>query len=634
MSQPSKHKYFVHLFSPVTVGAIGGFLGILTLGATLLVVSDSAVSAVQLTNEISAEIDGGYYVSISAADTSMSLAPATSGTNTTSTTTTVTASTNASSDIDLYLNMGSSSSALFLDGDLQSTNKINSTTKVSSLTRLDANTWGYSLDGINYQGVPTANSDAALIGNLTKNEADEAAATDVSVYYGMKVDDTLKPGRYANRLVYSAVVDGAMITKAVLDYIEIDGEKVEELTAEKENTIVVQTNLMTNMYGESRAFIKTTSPEGYQECSSVSVGKSDEGYLTLTCKITPSAAATEVSLEVVAKGSEGDIFCSNGNYVVGSSDCEGGTWRWGEVSVVLPAIRIDPMSIENMQDMTADICAAWEEHATKQLIDVRDGQKYWVAKLKDGNCWMTQNLNLDLEGITLTPEDSDVFANWTPNITTLTAGNASASASSTTVQSWDLGDYVIKSTTATPSSYCSPTDNLSNSACANYVQSIEGLEPMTEVRTDSVIIEDNAYDAHFTVGNYYTWNAATAGTGGTMSSGTASSSICPAGWKLPTSGNNTTNGTFGYMLTQYGVQNSPTSGSNNIAAHPLYFVRSGYVYPGRYLSDAGRLGRYWSRTAYSSACAHYLYFYESGVNPSDKYFNKHYGFSMRCILAD
>ena len=161
MSQPSKHKYFVHLFSPVTVGAIGGFLGILTLGATLLVVSDSAVSAVQLTNEISAEIDGGYYVSISAADTSMSLAPATSGTNTTSTTTTVTASTNASSDIDLYLNMGSSSSALFLDGDLQSTNKINSTTKVSSLTRLDANTWGYSLDGINYQGVPTANSDAA-----------------------------------------------------------------------------------------------------------------------------------------------------------------------------------------------------------------------------------------------------------------------------------------------------------------------------------------------------------------------------------------------------------------------------------------------------------------------------------------
>ena len=43
------------------------------------------------------------------------------------------------------------------------------------------------------------------------------------------------------------------------------------------------------------------------------------------------------------------------------------------------------------------------------LKDTRDGKKYVVRRLADGNCWMTQNLNLDLyTGMTLTSDDTDI----------------------------------------------------------------------------------------------------------------------------------------------------------------------------------------------------------------------------------
>ena len=50
------------------------------------------------------------------------------------------------------------------------------------------------------------------------------------------------------------------------------------------------------------------------------------------------------------------------------------------------------MNIKYMQQMSDQICTNTKENKTKQLIGIRDGKSYWVTKLKDGNCWMTQNL--------------------------------------------------------------------------------------------------------------------------------------------------------------------------------------------------------------------------------------------------
>lgn len=63
-------------------------------------------------------------------------------------------------------------------------------------------------------------------------------------------------------------------------------------------------------------------------------------------------------------------------------------YKWAEYNGV-------PFTIEYMQDMTPQVCAAASMRETKQLIDKRDGKKYWVTKMHDGNCWMTQDMDYD-----------------------------------------------------------------------------------------------------------------------------------------------------------------------------------------------------------------------------------------------
>ena len=64
---------------------------------------------------------------------------------------------------------------------------------------------------------------------------------------------------------------------------------------------------------------------------------------------------------------------------------------------VLLSLAIQPAEvvfdgITTMQQMTSTICSNAKENDEAILTDTRDNKKYWVTKLKDGNCWMTQNL--------------------------------------------------------------------------------------------------------------------------------------------------------------------------------------------------------------------------------------------------
>lgn len=260
-----------------------------------------------------------------------------------------------------------------------------------------------------------------------------------------------------------------------------------------------------------------------------------------------------------------------------------------------------------MQDMTPEICAASQENETKRLIDSRDGKYYWVAKLADGNCWMTQNLELSFDEVsTLTPEDSDVSSDWTPGVS-MYALPTEGDTNNTSIQAWDLGDYVWSS----PDAYTSCEDVATDlSACPDRFTDISEMTPMTEPRADGVVIEDNTYDSHYSVGYYYSWNAVTAGTGGGITSGKATASICPASWQLPYSSipYNSTTGSFYYLLSQYGLTSSTINDSTgySITHSPLYFVRSGGITPGRRLYYASNGGYYWSSTPSTSAAYSYL----------------------------
>ena len=137
----------------------------------------------------------------------------------------------------------------------------------------------------------------------------------------------------------------------------------------------------------------------------------------------------------------------------------------------------------------------------------------------------------------------------------------------------------------------------------------------------------NEYDAHYLVGNHYQWNAATAGTGGTLTNGQASGSICPKNWRLPTvTGANEFQG----LLTAGSIGTSVAA----LTGDGYFFVRAGDVNQNAalLLENAAVAGFYWSSSPGSSnANAYSLYFHDATGLESSIAFNRSSGFSIRCI---
>lgn len=143
------------------------------------------------------------------------------------------------------------------------------------------------------------------------------------------------------------------------------------------------------------------------------------GYSLDSTSKTYRAVPTSQSLPIKVTNTKAGVGDSNIDAydlsfgVAIDTNLEAGTYS---NEVIVSAVA-NPVTITNlyqlvyMQDMTAEICtntpydktgatsasvADLHNPVTKQLIDTRDGKKYWVAKLADGNCWMTQNLALDI----------------------------------------------------------------------------------------------------------------------------------------------------------------------------------------------------------------------------------------------
>ena len=257
-----------------------------------------------------------------------------------------------------------------------------------------------------------------------------------------------------------------------------------------------------------------------------------------------------------------------------------------------------------MQDMTPTACANTAVGTQTQLIDSRDNKLYWVAKLKDGNCWMTQNLDYDIKATgNIISNNNGTTGTWSPN--TATSTSVFNNSSYTGTYSYDPGNY--------------------------YLPSGSGSKTSISSLTDTSIIDNT--NAHHHLGNYYQWNAATAGTGGTITNTDATSSICPKGWRLPTSNSDSANYSFGNLVKQYGYtgSNQSSTSDSTLLSSPLFFARGGYVYSGS-LYDQGSVGYYWSSRANSDTNrAYFLYFNSSYVGPSSDGYYRDGGFSVRCV---
>lgn len=311
------------------------------------------------------------------------------------------------------------------------------------------------------------------------------------------------------------------------------------------------------------------------------------------------------------------------------------------VSAVANPIKVTSLSQLNyMQDMTTDICTNTAEHVTKQLIDTRDGKSYWIAKLKGGNCWMTQNLaftitqemidngsinssNTDIgydENGTLraigvngkTPEngkfvwdkngnnnicDENTANSCTAPKVTATSLDGTTPAARSATSSFNLGKWVLATPirhldcgTAQSMEICQNVGivNVNDSEWSNTFSAQNGT--WRDLGTDNTYsgliaadITTKTYDSHYLIGNYYRYPTITANSGTLLSDKqNAVDSICPKGWKLPTAGPDTqkVNGSYAFLAAQYGIYGalSGNSSTNGLGIDGTYNLLANPLY--------------------------------------------------------
>jgi uncharacterized protein (TIGR02145 family) len=286
--------------------------------------------------------------------------------------------------------------------------------------------------------------------------------------------------------------------------------------------------------------------------------------------------------------------------------------------------------IAAMQEMTPEVCAASELGDTKQLVDLRDNRSYWVKKMPDNGCWMVQNLDLDLGSSWPDARLSDyTVASTTYKPTATQSKHASVDTSQINTRSWNFGEWVVNNPTV--SSSCGLGKNDLTTCAAQFVN-VSNMKPSNDpefYKKNGKTVVGNVYDAHYLVGNHYAWNTATAGTGATITNGQASGSICPKGWKLPTS-NSSVSGSFGGLLAVENIGKNVAK----LTGDGYFFVRGGGIYQekGLLFGYGGDYGVYWSSTPYSTSTnAFDLYFSSTNiVEPSSNYYRNN-GYSVRCV---
>ena len=277
-------------------------------------------------------------------------------------------------------------------------------------------------------------------------------------------------------------------------------------------------------------------------------------------------------------------------------------------------------SAGNLQDWTSSDCNSLAQGATTALTDERDNNTYAVAKLADGKCWMIENLRLENTGTDNT--NGSLAQGYNSSFIGLAAPESANFDNVTTANSLYSTDGT---TTATISGsyrdYRFPRYNNNNT---NSRQSSSGY---------------SASGNTYSMGNYYTWHAAIADTAHYSSGNHNTTSICPAGWHLPTGA--ATTGEFALLDIALGGTGSssnsdtdPTGAvmSSRYRSYPNNFLYSGYFG----LSSAGSRGSYgyyWSSTAHSSSTSYTLYLGSSSVYPASSSTNKYMGQSIRCTLG-
>ncbi len=310
-----------------------------------------------------------------------------------------------------------------------------------------------------------------------------------------------------------------------------------------------------------------------------------------------------------------------------------------------------------MQDMTSEICdSVTVEHDSIQLVDIRDGKSYWVTKLNDGHCWMTQDLNLIIsKDITLTSNDTDLtyygdkgyttdfgytnnggVISWTPFKNMRSANYTDGGY---LVEKYDQYEKIgLSSVNVGVKNVYQVDDYFAQYECDFLVgpyKCVNFFETDPQVKNE-----------HRHIGNYYNWTAAVASNNTSSFNNSTQSdisenpqnSICPKGWRLPTVSydDETVAGSTNEFYRLRKVYGSDEDSSDQaFVDSPLYFNRGGYITDScsasyeECLRYSGYNVEYWSSTVQSTYSSYAMYGHNS--NATNDYADRAGLRLVRCI---
>lgn len=261
-----------------------------------------------------------------------------------------------------------------------------------------------------------------------------------------------------------------------------------------------------------------------------------------------------------------------------------------------------------MQDLTLSACPT----NPTVVYDNRDELPYTVAKLEDGNCWMLDNLALDLTDSSIVNGMDEDNTNASDTTLAYLKGNSVRNPSLEPNGKYATSDLTYQEWTGS-NSYSAP---LLRTTSKDNTYSQDALSD--DAKTWKFGIHYNFCAA--SAGSYCYGDGSSYGT----SSGNADEDICPKGWRLPTGGS----------AGEYYALYSGNYGYNSFSSlrTALHLPLAGYVYDGAASENGqGSYGYYWSSTRSADNYMYYLDLHSSDVFPTESMYRDR-GLSIRCIL--
>ena len=266
------------------------------------------------------------------------------------------------------------------------------------------------------------------------------------------------------------------------------------------------------------------------------------------------------------------------------------------------------------QDLNNSMCKTVSVAQNLVVKDVRDNNTYMIGRLKDGRCWMLDNLALD-------PTDPTTAFN-------MNASNTNASAEA-------INNYLNGGSTTAGWSNVAVVKKTSG---WNIGSSNPDTQPYINTQSRDALVTSYgpaSTNGQAKVGIYYNFCAASIGTYCYAYSnvvdipGTdidAPQDICPAGWRMPTG--DAGSGEYGALVDKYTTDDATDTSS---LQYNLSTPLSGYFFNSS-VSYSGERGIFWSSTYDDNYTMNTLSAAPSFV--SGFHWSNIVGYSMRCIVSN